>query len=329
MADPGDRATIWWPFPAGSEQMPAEKLCSTHRTARATPTTSSASTRLLDDEERLLRDTVRQFVARPHPARRRPTGSRRAPSPRSWPRRWARSGCSACTSRATGAPAPARSPTAWPASSSRPATAAPAASCRSRARWPCSRSGSSAPRSRSRSGCPAWPPARHRLLRPHRARLRQRPVEHAHHAPGATAATGSSTAPRCGSPTAASPTSPSCGPRDATDGDGPIRGFIVPTDTPGLLRQRHPPQDVAAGLGHLASWCSTTCGCPSSPRLPEVASMRGPLSCLNEARYGILWGAIGAGAGLLRGGARLRQGARAVRQADRRRSSSPSASSSR
>ena len=28
--------------------------------------------------------------------------------------------------------------------------------------------------------------------------------------------------------------------------------------------------------------------------------MRGPLSCLNEARYGILWGAVGAGARVLR-----------------------------
>ncbi|HEU4599891.1 MAG TPA: acyl-CoA dehydrogenase family protein, partial [Solirubrobacterales bacterium] len=28
--------------------------------------------------------------------------------------------------------------------------------------------------------------------------------------------------------------------------------------------------------------------------LPEVASLKGPLSCLNEARYGIVWGAVGA-----------------------------------
>jgi glutaryl-CoA dehydrogenase len=33
---------------------------------------------------------------------------------------------------------------------------------------------------------------------------------------------------------------------------------------------------------------------PESARLPEVSTMRGPLSCLNEARYGILWGAVGA-----------------------------------
>jgi glutaryl-CoA dehydrogenase len=33
---------------------------------------------------------------------------------------------------------------------------------------------------------------------------------------------------------------------------------------------------------------------PDSNRLPEVQSLRGPLSCLNEARYGIVWGVIGA-----------------------------------
>lgn len=33
---------------------------------------------------------------------------------------------------------------------------------------------------------------------------------------------------------------------------------------------------------------------PDSNRLPEVQSLKGPLSCLNEARYGIVWGVIGA-----------------------------------
>ena len=33
---------------------------------------------------------------------------------------------------------------------------------------------------------------------------------------------------------------------------------------------------------------------PDENRFPEVDSLRGPLSCLNEARYGIVWGAVGA-----------------------------------
>ena len=34
---------------------------------------------------------------------------------------------------------------------------------------------------------------------------------------------------------------------------------------------------------------------PEENRFPEVNSLRGPLSCLNEARYGIVWGSVGAG----------------------------------
>lgn len=36
------------------------------------------------------------------------------------------------------------------------------------------------------------------------------------------------------------------------------------------------------------------CRVPDSQRLPKVSSLRGPLTCLNEARYGIIWGALGA-----------------------------------
>ena len=43
---------------------------------------------------------------------------------------------------------------------------------------------------------------------------------------------------------------------------------------------------------------------PADAMLPEATSLRGPLSCLNEARYGIVWGAAGAAPRVLRGGAR-------------------------
>ena len=42
------------------------------------------------------------------------------------------------------------------------------------------------------------------------------------------------------------------------------------------------------------SCCSTTSACRPSAVLPEVSSLRGPLSCLNEARFGIVFGAVGA-----------------------------------
>ncbi|HET8931746.1 MAG TPA: acyl-CoA dehydrogenase family protein, partial [Acidimicrobiales bacterium] len=83
--------------------------------------------------------------------------------------------------------------------------------------------------------------------------------------------------------------------RADADGDrqGPIHGFIVPTDTPGFAAR-----DVPAKLSLRASVTSelvlTDVRLPEANRLPEVHSMRGPLSCLNEARYGILWGATGA-----------------------------------
>jgi len=82
---------------------------------------------------------------------------------------------------------------------------------------------------------------------------------------------------------------------DGEDGGaGPIHGFVVPTDTPGFVAN-----DIHKKLSLRASITSelvlTDVRLPDSMRLPEVSTMRGPLSCLNEARYGILWGATGAG----------------------------------
>ncbi len=134
------------------------------------------------------------------------------------------------------------------------------------------------------------------LLRADRTRFGQRPGLACAPGPAATATTGSWTAPRCGSPTAASPMWPSSGPGPTpTDGGpGPIHGFVVPTDTPGFQAN-----DIHKKLSLRASVTSelvlTGVRLPDSARLPEVATMRGPLSCLNEARYGILWGATGAG----------------------------------
>jgi glutaryl-CoA dehydrogenase len=75
--------------------------------------------------------------------------------------------------------------------------------------------------------------------------------------------------------------------------DDRVRGFVIPTDTPGFR---------AEGIGRKQSLRASVTSelvfedmrLPSSAALPGVASMRGPLSCLSEARYGILWGVIGA-----------------------------------
>ncbi len=75
--------------------------------------------------------------------------------------------------------------------------------------------------------------------------------------------------------------------------DDGIRGFVVPTDTPGVSTN-----DVHKKLSLRASVTSELVmddvRLPGDAVLPGVASMRGPLSCLNEARFGILFGAVGA-----------------------------------
>ncbi|GAA1011156.1 acyl-CoA dehydrogenase family protein [Streptomyces thermogriseus] len=81
--------------------------------------------------------------------------------------------------------------------------------------------------------------------------------------------------------------------------DEGIRGFVVPTDTPGFSA---PP--IKHKLSLRASVTSElvldSVRLPASAVLPEVRGLRGPLSCLNEARYGIVWGAMGAARSALR-----------------------------
>ena len=75
--------------------------------------------------------------------------------------------------------------------------------------------------------------------------------------------------------------------------DEGIRGFIVPTDTPGFSTQ-----DIHHKLSLRASVTSELIledvRLPADAVLPGVTGLKGPLSCLSEARYGILWGAVGA-----------------------------------
>jgi glutaryl-CoA dehydrogenase len=75
--------------------------------------------------------------------------------------------------------------------------------------------------------------------------------------------------------------------------DEGVRGFLVPRGTPGFTAQ-----DIHRKLSLRASITSELLlddvRLPAEALLPEATSLRGPLSCLNEARYGIVWGAIGA-----------------------------------
>ncbi|TKV58850.1 acyl-CoA dehydrogenase [Nakamurella flava] len=75
--------------------------------------------------------------------------------------------------------------------------------------------------------------------------------------------------------------------------DDGIRGFLVPTDSPGFTAT-----PIAGKLSMRASiQCDITMDdvrLPADAVLPGVVGLKGPFSCLNEARYGILWGVLGA-----------------------------------
>ncbi|MEO5745985.1 MAG: acyl-CoA dehydrogenase family protein, partial [Terracoccus sp.] len=72
-----------------------------------------------------------------------------------------------------------------------------------------------------------------------------------------------------------------------------IRGFVVPTDTPGFSAP-----EITRKLSLRASVTSELVldevRLPGSAMLPEAAGLSGPLACLNEARFGIIFGALGA-----------------------------------
>jgi len=75
--------------------------------------------------------------------------------------------------------------------------------------------------------------------------------------------------------------------------DEGIRGFVVPTDTPGFAAPeiRRKLSLRASATGELVL---DDVRLPADAVFPEVRGLKGPLSCLNEARYGITWGALGA-----------------------------------
>ena len=72
-----------------------------------------------------------------------------------------------------------------------------------------------------------------------------------------------------------------------------IRGFVVPTDTPGFSAR-----DQKGKLSLLASDTSELSlqdvRLPASALMPGSGGLRSPLMCLTQARYGISWGAVGA-----------------------------------
>jgi glutaryl-CoA dehydrogenase len=76
--------------------------------------------------------------------------------------------------------------------------------------------------------------------------------------------------------------------------DGKINGFLVEKGTPGFSAPEiHKKLSLRASV--TSELVLADVRVPEENRFPEVDTLRGPLSCLNEARYGIVWGAVGAG----------------------------------
>ncbi|WP_345752110.1 acyl-CoA dehydrogenase family protein [Microbacterium rhizophilus] len=75
--------------------------------------------------------------------------------------------------------------------------------------------------------------------------------------------------------------------------DEGVRGFVVPTDTPGFTATPiEPKMSMRASIQ-----CDITLDrvrLPASAQLPEARGLKAPFACLNEARYGIAWGVLGA-----------------------------------
>jgi len=75
--------------------------------------------------------------------------------------------------------------------------------------------------------------------------------------------------------------------------DDGIRGFIVPAGTKGFSASNiHKKLSLRASI--TSELALQDCRLPADALLPKACGLGGPLACLNEARYGIIWGAMGA-----------------------------------
>ncbi|HEX8260722.1 MAG TPA: acyl-CoA dehydrogenase family protein [Rubrobacteraceae bacterium] len=78
-----------------------------------------------------------------------------------------------------------------------------------------------------------------------------------------------------------------------TQTDDGVRGFLVPTDTPGFSAKDITPK-LSMRISVQCDLSLEEVRLPESAMLPEAKGLRGPFSCLGEARYGIIWGSMGA-----------------------------------
>ena len=128
-----------------------------------------------------------------------------------------------------------------------------------------------------------------RLLRPHRARCRVGPGVDAHDRRARRRRLGAHRHEDVDHQRHRSRTWRSSG-RDA---EGTIRGFVVPTDTPGFAAHAIP-HKLSLRASVTSELVLDGVRLPADAMLPGARGLSGPLGCLAEARYGIVFGSIGA-----------------------------------
>ena len=80
---------------------------------------------------------------------------------------------------------------------------------------------------------------------------------------------------------------------NAGEEHGGIRGFVVPTDTSGFAAHKIS-HKMSLRASVTAELTFEDLRLPADAVFPDVTGLKGPLACLSEARYGIVWGALGA-----------------------------------
>jgi glutaryl-CoA dehydrogenase len=75
--------------------------------------------------------------------------------------------------------------------------------------------------------------------------------------------------------------------------DGVVTGFLVERGTKGFSTSEHKGK-MSLRASVTSQLAFEDCRIPAANRLPGVQGLKGPLSCLTQARYGISWGSIGS-----------------------------------
>ena len=79
----------------------------------------------------------------------------------------------------------------------------------------------------------------------------------------------------------------------AKDDDGHVGGFVVEKGAPGF-RARDIEGKFSLRMSRTSECWFENCRIPAENRLPKASGLKGPLSCLSQARVGVAWGVIGA-----------------------------------